>query len=91
MLIGGGLTGLYPLPWRSGFDRITPETLIDAELEGRWRGTTSTNDFVPTTVTMIPGPQPTLLDSYAHPPIDRVNRATLPAFSSVTVVPTSRG
>ena len=87
VLITGGLTGLYPLPWSSGFGRITPETLIAAELEGRWRGTTSTNDFVPTTVTMIPGPQPTLVASYADPPIDRVNRATLPPFTTVTVVP----
>ncbi len=86
-LLVGGLVGLYPLPWSSGFGRITPETLIDAELEGRWRGTTSTNDFVPTTVTMIPGPQPTLLASYENPPVDRVNRATLPSSANVTVVP----
>lgn len=78
--------GLVPPTWKSGFGPITPQTIVAAELDGRWRGTTSTNDFVPVTVEMIPGPQPSVLASYASPPVDRVNRATLPASAHVTVI-----
>lgn len=81
------LIGLYPLPWTSGFGEILPVDIIRAELSGRWRGTTSTNDFVPATVQMIPGPQQSVLESYEHPPVDRVNRATLPSDTTVRVVP----
>ncbi len=77
-LLVPALVGLYPLPWTSGFEAILPPDIIRAELAGRWRGTTSTNDFVPATVAMIPGPQQSVLESYEHPPVDRVNRATLP-------------
>lgn len=86
-LLMGAFPGFYPPPWDAGFGLITPETIIEAELVGRWRGTTSTNDFVPTTVDMIPGPQSDLLASYAQPPIDRVNRHTLPEGVQVDVVP----
>lgn len=87
IILGGALPGFYPLPWEPGFGFITPETILDVELEGRWRGTTSTNDFVPTTVDVIPGPQPDLLASYRDPPIDRVNRHTLPEGAVVEVLP----
>ncbi len=79
------LPGLYLIPWNVDFGPVTPNALLDLELQGRWRGTTSTNDFVPTTVTMIPGPQQSLLDSYRNPPIDRVNRYTLSSDITVTV------
>ncbi|MBN1248444.1 MAG: hypothetical protein JXC32_12350 [Anaerolineae bacterium] len=87
LLLFGALPGLYPLPWDAGFGFITPETIIKAELEGRWRGTTSTNDFVPASVEMIPGPQAEVLASYVHPPVDRVNRHTLPDGTKVDVIP----
>ena len=83
----GALPGFYPMPWESGFERLTHKAIVAAELQGRWRGTTSTNDFVPATVDMIPGPQESLLASYTNPPIDRVNRATLPSSAAVTVLP----
>lgn len=86
-LLVPALVGLYPLPWTSGFEAILPPDIIRAELAGRWRGTTSTNDFVPATVAMIPGPQQSVLESYEHPPVDRVNRATLPPDAIVRVVP----
>jgi hypothetical protein len=80
------LPGLYPTPWSSdAFGDASPAALLDQELQGRWRGTTSTNDFVPVTVEMIPGPQVSLLDSYRDPPIDRVNRYTVPAEATVDV------
>ncbi|HQH37191.1 MAG TPA: 6-pyruvoyl-tetrahydropterin synthase-related protein [Anaerolineae bacterium] len=86
LLLLTALPGLYPIPWATDFGPVTPLSLLDLELQGRWRGTTSTNDFVPATVTMIPGPQQSLLDSYRHPPVDRVNRYTIPADATVTVL-----
>ena len=35
---------------------------------------------------MIPGPQTSLLDSYRNPPVDRVNRDTLPSEATVEVM-----
>jgi hypothetical protein len=87
MMLIAGAPGLYPIPWQSGFGPITRQTIVQAELEGRWRGTTSTNDFVPTTVDMIPGPELQVLASYDSPPVDRVNRSTLPEGAQVEVAP----
>ena len=80
------MPGLYPIPWASDFGPIGPLILLNFELQGRWRGTTSTDDFIPTTVEVIPGPAQSLLDSYCAPPIDRVNRYTLPDEAIVTVL-----
>ncbi|MGC9393381.1 MAG: 6-pyruvoyl-tetrahydropterin synthase-related protein [Anaerolineae bacterium] len=80
------MPGLYPIPWVSDFGPTDPLALLDFELQGRWRGTTSTDDFIPTTVEVIPGPAQSLLDSYHSPPIDRVNRYTVPEGATVTVL-----
>lgn len=74
------------MPWISDFGPVNPLTLLDFELQGRWRGTTSTDDFLPTTVDVIPGPTQSVLDSYRSSVIDRVNRNTLPENSTVTVL-----
>jgi hypothetical protein len=87
LLVFAALPGLYPLPWVSASGAITPLSIVQEELRGRWRGTTSTNDFVPVTVEMIPGPVQSVLASYRDPPIDRVNRSTLPEGTSVSVIP----
>jgi hypothetical protein len=81
-----GLPGLYPRSWQSKWEPIDRLAIVNAELEDRWRGTTSTNDFVPRSVQMIPGPQESVLASYRNPPIDRVNRHTLPEGTTVQVV-----
>ncbi|MBN1873778.1 MAG: hypothetical protein JXA33_06080 [Anaerolineae bacterium] len=86
LVIGANMPGLYPPPWENTFDRITPADMIALELEGRWRGTTSTNDFVPTSVEMIPEPQESLIASYQLDHIDRVNRLTLPSTATVLVL-----
>lgn len=86
LLIIVSLPLLYPIPWTSGFGNITQLSLIQAELQGRWRGTTSTNDFVPATVDMLPGPTQSVIDSYKNPPVDRVNRFTLPDGVTVDVL-----
>ena len=88
IVIFTALPGLALPPWEDAFGAITPRTIIEAELEGRWRGTTSTNDFVPSTVDMIPGPQKSVLTSYP-PPVDRVNRYTLPEQAHVEVLPSA--
>lgn len=80
------LPGLYPIPWLSDFGPVDPLTLLDFELQGRWRGTTSTDDFLPATVVVIPAPTQSVLDSYRSLPIDRVNRYTLPENTTVTVL-----
>lgn len=87
LILLAAMPALYVPGWESGFGAITPNTLIEVELEGRWRGTTSTNDFVPATVDIIPGPQDAVVASYKSPPVDRVNRATLPESASVQIVP----
>ena len=81
-----GLPGLYPRSWPSKWGTIDRLGIIEAELTDRWRGTTSTNDFVPRTVQMIPGPESSVLASYRDPPIDRVNRYTLPEETTVQVL-----
>lgn len=90
LVMGLGLPGLFPRPWTPGFSRdgIQRDDILEAELEGRWRGTTSTNDFVPTTVDMIPGPTASVLASYetSGHPVDRVNRYTLPEGATVELL-----
>jgi hypothetical protein len=81
-----GLPGLYPRSWQSEWGAIDRLAIVEAELTDRWRGTTSTNDFVPRSVQMIPGPEESVLASYHNPPIDRVNRHTLPKGTEVRVV-----
>lgn len=87
VLILLGLSGLYPRSWQSSWGPIDRLAIIKAEMADRWRGTTSTNDFVPRSVQMIPGPEDSVLESYRNPPIDRVNRHTLPEETSVQVIP----
>jgi len=80
------MPGLYPIPWSPDFGPVNPLTLLDCELQGRWRGTTSTDDFMPVTVDVIPGPVPSVLDSYRSPPIDRINRYSLPEDVTITAL-----
>jgi len=80
------IPGWYVLPWQSNFGKITPASYIKVENQGRWRGTTSTNDFVPTTVQMLPAPQPDVLQSYELGLVDRVNRYTIPENAEVNII-----
>jgi len=86
-ILVSALPGISALSWEPGLGFISREDIIAAELDGRWRGTTSTNDFVPTSVEMVPGPEESVIASYRHPPVDRVNRHTLPDGAVVEVVP----
>ncbi len=72
-------------PWPPDFGPTDTRRITQIELEGRWLGTTSTADFVPATVAVIPAPTEQVLRGLLrNAPPDRVNRATLPAGAVVT-------
>ncbi len=65
--------------WSAEFGPTSAARVLQEELAGRWLGTTSTADFVPETVDIIPRPQNSIVDDIRNNrPIDRVNRQTLP-------------
>ena len=69
-----------PQPWPSEFGETTISAVATQENRGRWLGTTSTADFVPATVDVVPGFQSQLLDALkSNETPDRVNYASLPA------------
>lgn len=73
-----GLPLLEVPPWPEDFGPTDEKRVVDIELTGRWLGTTSTADFVPATVDVLPKPEGTLLFALKnHMQLDRVNRATL--------------
>jgi len=76
---------LYPPPW-GDFGPAPVTRIIETELNGRGIGTTSANDFLPIAVQSVPGPAESLIQSYRAGVVDKVNRATLPAGTQVTVV-----
>ncbi len=84
LLLVASFPYLQPPPWPAGMWDTSAWGVLAQELQGRWLGTTSTADFVPATVDVIPGPQQQLLeDIRSGGPPDRVNRATLPSGTSV--------
>jgi len=63
------------------------QAILDMELSGLALGTTSTGDYVPSDVDLIPAPNPTLIDALrSGATVDRVNRSTLPENASVDIV-----
>ncbi len=81
------IAALYPPEWEPDFGETTPKAYIDFELSGVALGTTAGGEFLPATVLTPPGPQSTLIESYARPGhIDKVNRATLPQGTTVDVI-----
>jgi hypothetical protein len=74
-----GLPLLEVPPWPEDFGPTDTRRVVDIELTGRWLGTTSTADFVPATVEVLPKPEGELIQAlWENRPPDRVNRATLP-------------
>ena len=77
---------MYPPVWGE-FGAVTPLRMIGVELQGRALGTTSSNDFLPVGVTLVPKAQTSVLDSYkTGGPVDRVNRAALPPGAAVNLL-----
>ena len=87
MLLATALPLLYPPPWPEAFGGTSPADVIAWEREAQALGTTSTGDFLPSTVEMTPSVAKTLVASYEQVgPVDKVNRATLPEGADVTIL-----
>ncbi len=87
-LVGGILLSALPLsqipPWPGDFGDTGRKEIVDIELAGRWVGTTSTADFVPATVDVLPQPNNAVLwNFWTGEPLERINRATLPDGAAV--------
>lgn len=81
LLLGLPLT--QPPPWPD-FGPVSTLRMSLIENTGRWLGTTSTADYVPATVEMIPPRQEAVVSAFAaNAPLDRVNRVTLPEGTTV--------
>jgi hypothetical protein len=88
-----GLTILLALPlsevppWEPDFGPVNSTRVAHIELAGHWLGTTSTADFLPVTVEVLPTPEGQLLLAlFEGRELDRVNRAALPAGATVESV-----
>lgn len=78
---------LNPSPWPGDFVGTAPADIIEWERQSQALGTTSTGDFLPVTVDMIPEATDSLIHSYTEDgPVDKVNRATLPEGAEVRVL-----
>jgi hypothetical protein len=86
LIILSSLPLLQPPPWSPEPWDTTAGGVLAEEMRGRWLGTTSTADFVPATVDVIPRPTEQVVEAIrAGEQPDRVNRATLPEATSVRV------
>lgn len=83
--LSAALPLLYPPDWPD-FGPVAAQRILDTELNGRGIGTTSANDFLPVAAVVVPGPQASLLASYASGLVDKLNHATLPAGTTAEVV-----
>jgi len=73
-----------PTPWKP-FGEVNTLRMSLIENSGRWLGTTSTADYVPATVVMLPERRSSVVDPIAEGlPPDRVNREAMPQGASVT-------
>ena len=73
----------FPSPWPDFGDVFTFRMSL-IEHSGRWLGTTSTADYVPATVDTVPERNGDLVYGFlVDQPLDRVNRASLPAGAEV--------
>ncbi|MCP4425340.1 MAG: hypothetical protein GY803_12665 [Chloroflexi bacterium] len=74
-----------PTPWPDFGDVFTGR-MSEIEHKGRWLGTTSTADYVPTTVDAVPGRQGSVVvPLYSDEPPDWVNWTAMPEGTAVTI------
>ncbi|NLF64887.1 MAG: hypothetical protein GX579_09825 [Chloroflexi bacterium] len=84
LIILAGLPLLQVPPWSGEAWDTSVAGVLAEEMRGRWLGTTSTADFVPATVDVIPRPTEQVVEAMRANEIpDRVNRATLPPGTTV--------
>lgn len=75
-----------PPSWTQ-FGATDQEAMLEFELGGFALGTTSTGDFVPSTVGNVPPPTESVIESYRSDTlIDRVNREIIPPTASVDLI-----
>jgi hypothetical protein len=81
------LPTMFPPLWNAEFGPTDPAAMIEFELTAVAVGTTSTGDYLPETVEILPHPEPAYLATYSQPGgVDKVNRATLPQNTTVEVL-----
>lgn len=85
------LPTMYLPPWSADLWSTTPRSIIQVELDGRWLGTTSTGDFVPSTVKAHPPANARLIASYEAAAykagaVDKFDYASLPQGASASVI-----
>ena len=67
-----------PLAWPD-FGPVTRQRMTEIEMHGRWLGTTSTADYVPVTVDIVPRRNEDVVAGFFEEwPLDRVNRIAMP-------------
>jgi len=86
MILALALPTMYPPTWSADFGPTTPRGIIQVELDGRWLGTTSTGDFIPSTVKAHPPANADLITSYNHGAVDKFDHTSLPQGASVAVI-----
>jgi len=88
LILGLALPVLYPPIWDADFGGTAPQDIIYWELSSQALGTTATGDFVPQGAALVQmRPVDSLVSSYSEPgPVDKVNRASLPAGATVTIL-----
>jgi hypothetical protein len=85
MILALALPTTYPPLWNADFS-TTPRGIIQVELDGRWLGTTSTGDFIPSTVKAHPPANADLIASYDRGAVDKFDRTSLPQGANAAVV-----
>lgn len=94
LLVGGlAVLGCYvaalplmvPKPWGE-FGPVSTRRVLQVELDGRARGTTSGDEFLPASVVYAPGPTESLIRSYGEGTVDKVDREALPPGTEVSVL-----
>jgi hypothetical protein len=80
------LPTMYPPAWSAEPWPTSPRGIIGVEQQGRWIGTTSTGDFVPSTVKAGPPANADLIASYERGRVDKFDHTSLPQNASAAVV-----
>jgi hypothetical protein len=80
------LPTMYPPMWGGEEWPTSPRGVIGVELEGWWLGTTSTGDFIPSTVKSHPPANADLIASYDRSAVDKFDHASLPPGASASVI-----
>ncbi|MCA9958984.1 MAG: hypothetical protein KC443_08120 [Anaerolineales bacterium] len=78
-----GLPLTQPFPWPD-FGEVSTRRMTEIEHTGRWLGTTSTADYVPATVDMIPERNGNVVYGlYEGLPVDHINWAQVPEGTEI--------